>query len=293
MRIALIGATGQLGTDLKLRLPGEVAALGHDQIELRDEASITQTLDALHPEIVINTAAYNLVDRAEDERKSADEINTHGPRRLAEYCGRRDIVLVHFSTDYVFGLEGKKRVRPYAETDAPGPLSVYGYSKFGGEFCLLEACSRHFIVRTCGLYGSAARRCAGKGNFVETMLRLGTTQPELRVVNDQICTPTSTADLAQAVVELIGSQRYGIYHATNSGQTNWFEFASEALRLSGIQTPVIPISTKEFGARARRPPFSVLNCNKLASVIGRKLPDWRDALSRYLSERNQTATEPK
>ncbi len=292
MRIALIGATGQLGTDLQRRLTGDVAALGHDQIELRDEASITQTLDALRPEIVINTAAYNLVDRAEDEPNVAREINTVGPKRLADYCGRRDIVLVHFSTDYVFGLD-PNRVVPYVETDAPGPLSVYGSTKLGGEQAVQAACPRHFIIRTCGLYGSAARRGAGKGSFIETMLRLGMTKPELRVVNDQVCTPTSTADLAQAVVVLIGSQRYGIYHATNSGQTNWFELATETLRLSGIPTPVIPISTEEFGAKARRPPFSVLNCDKLASVIGRKLPDWRDALSRYLAERNQAAPESK
>ena len=125
------------------------------------------------------------------------------------------------------------------------------------------------------------------------MLRLGSTKPELRVVNDQVCTPTSTADLAQAVVELIGTQRYGIYHATNAGQTNWFELATETLRLSGIQTPVIPICTEEFGAKARRPKFSVLNCNKLANVIGRQLPDWQDALRRYLAERNQTQTPAK
>ena len=292
MRIALIGATGQLGTELRWLLPGDVAALGHDQIELRDETSITQTLDAVRPEIVINTAAYNFVDRAEDEPKTAYEINALGPQRLGNYCGRRDIVLVHFSTDYVFGLDAD-RVVPYSETDAPGPLSVYGTSKFGGEFAVLEACPRHFIIRTCGLYGAAARRGAGKGNFIETMLRLGATKPELRVVNDQICTPTSTVDLAQAVVELIGTQQYGLYHATNAGQTNWRELATETLRRSGIQTPVIPISTEEFGAKARRPQFSALNCDKLTSVIGRKLPDWRDALSRYLTERNQAAIEPK
>lgn len=281
MRIALIGSAGQLGSDLLPRLPGEVIALRHHDIELGDDASVPQVLEAIAPDIVINTAAYNLVDKAEDDPQAAWQINTLGPRRLAKFCAERDCVLVHFSTDYVFGLD-RQRVAPYLEDDAPGPLGAYGLSKLGGEYAVRSLCPKHFVIRTCGLYGQAARRGAGKGNFIETMLRLGRERPELRVVSDQVCTPTSTADLATAVCELLQTTEYGLYHATNSGQMSWHELASEALKLSGISTPISPITTEQFGAKAPRPRFSVLNCDRLARVIGKPLPDWHDALARYL-----------
>lgn len=281
MRIALIGSAGQLGSDLLPLLPGEVIALRHHDIELGDDASVPQVLDAIAPNIVINTAAYNLVDKAEDDSQAAWQINTLGPRRLAKFCAQRDCVLVHFSTDYVFGLD-RQRVAPYLEDDAPGPLGAYGLSKLGGEYAVRSLCPKHFVIRTCGLYGQAARRGAGKGNFIETMLRLGRERPELRVVSDQVCTPTSTADLATAVCELLQTTEYGLYHATNSGQMSWHELASEALKLSGISTPIAPITTEQFGAKAPRPRFSVLNCDRLARVIGKPLPDWHDALARYL-----------
>ncbi len=281
MRIALIGSAGQLGSDLLPLLPGEVIALRHHDIELGDDTSVPQVLDDIAPDIVINTAAYNLVDKAEDDPQAAWQINTLGPRRLAKFCAQRDCVLVHFSTDYVFGLD-RQCLSPYREDDAPGPLGSYGLSKLGGEYAVRSLCPKHFVIRTCGLYGQAARRGTGKGNFIETMLRLGRERPELRVVSDQVCTPTSTADLATAVCELLQTTEYGLYHATNSGQMSWHELASEALKLSGISTPIVPITTEQFGAKAARPRFSVLNCDRIARVIGRPLPDWRDALARYL-----------
>lgn len=281
MRIALIGAAGQLGTDLLPLLPVEVVPLRHQDIELGDDASVPNALAAIAPDIVINCAAYNLVDRAEDDPLSAFQINACGPRRLAKYCAEHDAVLVHFSTDYAFGLD-RGRSEPYSETDLPGPLGYYGQSKLSGEYAVRSSCPKHFVIRTCGLYGKAARRGAGKGNFIETMLRLGRERPELRVVSDQVCTPTSTADLAAAVVDLIQSSQYGLYHATNSGQMSWHELATETLRLAGISTPVIPITTAQFGAKAPRPNYSVLNGDRLKSVIGRALPDWHDALARYL-----------
>lgn len=283
MRIALIGANGQLGTDLQSCLRAEVTPLGHRQIELADEASVVASLDAARPDVVINTAAYNLVDRAEDEAEAAYSVNSLGPRRLAQYCGTRGLVLVHFSTDYVFGLDAT-RTTAYSETDAPGPLGVYGASKLLGEYFVQAACPKHYVIRTCGLYGVAARSGAGKGNFIETMLRLGRERPELRVVNDQVCTPTSTADLAAAVADLITSDAFGLYHATNQGQMSWYELACEALRLRGISTPVIPISSSEFRSKSRRPNFSVLDCAKLEATLGRTMPSWQDAVARYLDQ---------
>ncbi len=281
MRIALIGATGQLGSDLLPLLSGDTVPLRHLDIELGDDASVQSKLEAIGPDVVINCAAYNLVDRAEDDPIAAFQVNAFGPRRLAKFCASRDAVLVHFSTDYVFGLD-RSRAKPYSETDSPGPLGVYGQSKLSGEFAVRSICPKHFVIRTCGLYGQAARRGAGKGNFIETMLRLGRERPELRVVSDQVCTPTSTHDLAAAVVSLLQTTEYGLYHATNSGHMNWHELASEALRLAGISTPIVPISTTQFGAKAPRPAYSVLNCDRLARVLGRSLPDWHDALARYL-----------
>ncbi len=282
MRIALIGANGQLGTDLQTCLQGEIAPLGHQQIELTDDASVTAALDAARPDVVINTAAYNLVDKAEDDPNAAYATNVLGPRRLAHYCGSKNLVLVHFSTDYVFGLDAS-RSTPYQETDLPGPLGVYGASKLAGEYFVQAHCPKHYVIRTCGLYGVAARRGAGKGNFIETMLRLGRERPVLRVVNDQICTPTSTADLATAIAELISSDAYGLYHATNRGQMSWYDLAVEALRLRGITTPVIPIPSTEFRSRAKRPTFSVLDSTKLETTIGHAMPDWHDAVACYLS----------
>lgn len=280
MRIALIGAAGQLGSDLQLQLRADVVPLRHQDLELGDDDSVPRVLAAIAPEVVINCAAYNFVDRAEDEPTAAWQINTLGPRRLAKFCAARDAVLVHFSTDYVFGLD-QQRSEPYREVDLPGPLGTYGLSKLSGEFAVRALCEKHFVIRTCGLYGQAARRGAGKGNFIETMLRLGRERPQLSVVADQVCTPTSTADLASAVASLIETTAYGLYHATNSGQMSWFELAREALRLEGLTTPIVPITTAQFGAKAPRPHFSVLNSEQLTRVLGRPLPDWHDALTRY------------
>jgi dTDP-4-dehydrorhamnose reductase len=198
---------------------------------------------------------------------------------------------MQISSDYVFGLDAQ-RSEPWSELDAPGPVSAYGLSKLAGEYFVRMLAPRHFVVRTCGLYGVQAAR--GKGNFVETMLRLGSARPELSIVNDQICLPTSTADLATALVALLKTDRYGLYHATNAGSVTWLEFAREIFRQSGINVSTQPITSAQFNAKARRPPYSVLDNSKLISVIGASLPDWRDALARYLAARKslpETSTE--
>ncbi|MBC8117379.1 MAG: dTDP-4-dehydrorhamnose reductase, partial [Candidatus Saccharimonas sp.] len=244
--------------------------------------SIAKALDAARPTHVINCAAYNLVDKAEDEPEAAHRVNSIGPRNLAEWCAARGAVLMHISTDYVFGAD-RTRQMPLGEADPTGPVSVYGQSKLEGELAVRSLCPRHFVVRTCGLYGHRAAR--DKGNFVETMLRLGRERPELRIVGDQRCTPTSTADLARALVSLLQTDAFGLYHATNTGDCSWFEFACEIFRLANIPVKTTPMTAAEYGAKARRPDYSVLDCSKLANVLDRPMPSWQDALARYLANR--------
>jgi len=283
MRVAIIGARGQLGSDLVSRMGNQAIALGHADIDITDPNSITTVLDRERPDSVINCAAYNLVDKAEIDRESAMLVNRRGPGFLADYCREHDLKLMHIGTDYVF--DGRDGRRPWKEEDEPLPMSTYACSKYAGEQLVLTHCPRHFVVRTCGLYGRNAQH--GKGNFVETMLKLGRERPELRVVSDQHCTPTSTSTLAAAVSDLIRTEAYGLYHATNSGGCTWFDFASEIIRLANLSTTIIPITTEDYGARARRPRYSVLDCSKLTRVLGWSLPPWRDALARYLAERQQ------
>ncbi len=279
MRFVVIGAHGQLGSDLVPRLGSDVVPLGHPDVEITDPLSVSAALDAARPDVVVNCAAYNLVDKAEDEPDRAHSVNALGPRNLARACAARGAALAHISTDYVFGLDAA-RTEPYRETDAPGPVSAYGLSKLAGEYFVRALCPRHFVVRTCGLYGRAATKT--KGNFVETMLRLGRERGKVRVVDDQRCTPTFTADLAAALVALLESTEYGLYHATNAGSATWCEFAREIFRRAGMNVPVEAIPSADFGAKARRPAQSVLNCERLHSVTGHRLRPWTDALGEYL-----------
>ena len=293
MRIALIGAMGQLGGDLLPRLQAaghDVRSLGHADIEITNAENSAAVLEPLQPDLVINTAAYNLVDKAEDEPDAAMAVNGLGPQLLARLAEKHGWRLMHISTDYVFGDVVRPTPTPFVESDLAIPSGRYGLSKLTGEKFVQANCSQHFVVRTCGLYGIAALRGAGKGNFVETMLRLGRDRKQLRVVNDQLCTPTSTADLADSLVKLIAIDAFGLYHATNSGSMTWCEFAREIFRLAKLDVEVIPITTAEFGSNAKRPNYSVLDCSKIESVIGRKLPDWRDALARYLVSRQSVGT---
>ncbi|MBS0203035.1 MAG: dTDP-4-dehydrorhamnose reductase [Planctomycetes bacterium] len=278
-RIAVIGARGQLGSDLITVLGEDAIPLGHADLELTDPASIDTALGVRRPTHVINCAAYNLVDKAEEEPEAAFRVNAFGTRYLAQWCARSNVVLLHVSTDYVFGLDPDRCI-PWSESDATGPVSAYGASKLAGEHFVRSICPRHFVVRTCGLYGQHAPR--GKGNFVETMVRLGRERTELKIVADQRCTPTSTADLANALTKLVRTDAFGLYHATNSGDCSWFEFASEIFRVANLPVKAIPVTAAEYGAKARRPDYSVLETSRLANVIGGRLPTWQDALARYL-----------
>ena len=281
MRVALIGAGGQLASDLAPLFP-DLVPLTRSDLDIADGERVAAVLDAARPDVVINTAAYNLVDRAESEPALADAVNVQGPLHLARYCGVRDLVLVHYSSDYVFGVEPPWPRRPWRETDTPMPVSVYGASKLAGEEAVRANAPRHFVIRTCGLYGRAATKA--KGNFVQTMMRLARERPELRVVADQTCTPTFTRDVARVTARLLETEAYGLYHAVNSGECSWYAVAEEAVRLAGLSTPLSPITTAEYPTAAKRPPYSRLDCAKLEAVIGEPMRPWREALGEYVSE---------
>lgn len=288
MRYAVLGAAGQLGRDLCPRLPGEVIPLsrnGSPAVDLARPESLHAIFDDVRPDVVINCAAYNFVDRAESEPQEAFAVNTWGVRELARLCREHDCLLVHFSTDYVFGLDTARR-QPWRESDAPGPVSVYGLSKLAGEYFVRASCPRHLVIRTCGLYGVWGSGGKG-GNFVETMLRLAGQGKPLRVVHDQTCTPSYTVDVAETTVALLQADRPGLYHVTNSGSCTWYELARTIFELSGVQTNLSPIPTSEYPTPARRPVYSVLDHAALGA-LGIPAPrPWCEALAAYLRERRQ------
>ncbi len=284
MKIAVLGSAGQLGRDLCPRLAGDVVPLTREQIDLAKPASIRPALEAIRPDVVINCAAYNFVDRAESEPEAAFAVNAWGVRELAMACRDLGCVLVHFSSDYVFGLEAARQ-SPYAETDAPGPVSVYGLSKLAGEYVVRSICPRHFVIRTCGLYGVWGAGGKG-GNFVETMLRLAGQGKPLRVVGDQVCTPSYTVDVATASAALISTNQFGLYHIVNAGSTTWHEFARTVFEMTGTKADLTAITSAEYGAAAKRPGYSVLATDR-CRALGVSLRPWREALAAYLEERKK------
>ena len=285
MKIAVLGAAGQLGRDLcpRLALRGEVAPLARADIDLAQPESIAPAVAALRSDVFVNCAAYNLVDQAEGDSGAAMTVNAAGVQLLARACADAGGKFVYFSTDYVFGGDSN-RTTPYREDDAPAPVGRYGASKEAGERSALAASPTNMVIRTCGLYGVWGSGGKG-GNFVETMLRLAGQGKPLRVVDDQRCTPSYTADVADAAVQLIARNASGLFHVTNSGDCTWFEFAAEIFRQAGLKPNLTPITSAEFGAAAARPAYSVLSTAKLAAVGVPALRPWQDALAAYLNER--------
>jgi dTDP-4-dehydrorhamnose reductase len=285
MRIALIGADGQLGTDLHKTLAGEkVFPLFYPAFDITQPAPARDRLASLAPEVVINTAAYHRVDECEDNPEQALAVNALAVRSLARVCRDLGCALVHFSTDYVF--DGEQR-KPYIEVDLPNPLMVYGVSKLAGEFFVRNTLERHFVIRTCGLYGEAG--CLEKGgHFVDMILKRESRGLPLRVVSDQRVTPTSTVELAGAVAELMRTTSYGLYHMTNEGECSWYEFARAVFDLIGKSPALEAVDSAAYGSKARRPLFSVLE-NKRAKEIGLSpLSHWKDALRDYLKKKGYT-----
>src|ERR1700674_5134647 len=230
MRGAVIGANGQLGVDLCRVLTAEtipIVPLTQRDVDVSDSRKVDQVLDPIQADVVISTAAFHKVEECEKQPAPSFAVNAIGPRNLALACRRQNAVLVHFSTDYVF--DGGQH-RPYTESDLSHPLNVYGVSKLAGEHMLALSWHRHFTIRTCGLYGVAGS--AGKGgNFAETMLKRAAEGAPIRVVNDQVLTPTFTGDLAEAVSRLIRTEAYGLYHVSAEGECSWYEFARKIFEL--------------------------------------------------------------
>lgn len=281
-RVVVIGANGQLGTDLvKVFKDWDLILFAHSDLDICDFVYTRKILAEAHPGIVINTAAFNRVDDCEDEPSKAFWVNTYAVRKLAQFCAELDCCLVHMSTDYVFG--GEKRT-PYTEDDAPNPLNVYGVSKLAGEYFVRNICPKHFIIRTSGLYGVAGSSGKG-GNFVETMIRLAKEGKPIRVVNDQVLTPTYTKDLAEKIKELLQTEAYGLYHITNSGECSWYEFAGKIFELLGLKPDFRPTTSAEFGANAKRPAYSVLAHERLKRLGLDDLRPWPEALEAYLQEK--------
>jgi dTDP-4-dehydrorhamnose reductase len=280
--IALLGSGGQLGRDLAPLLP-DVVPLTRKDADLTNSAAVGDLLRRLRPRVVVNCAAFNFVDKAESEPESAFAVNAWAVRELAKVCRDIDAMLVHISSDYVFGLD-TGRDTPLRESNPPGPVSVYGLSKLAGEYLVRSIVPRHLVVRTCGLYGVWGSGGKG-GNFVETMLRLAGQGKPIRVVSDQRCTPSYTKDVAAALAELVRTDASGVVHVTNAGECSWYVFAVEIFRLAGVSADVRPIPSTEFGAAARRPAYSVLTSDVLANHGVPKPRSWKEALAAYLVER--------
>jgi dTDP-4-dehydrorhamnose reductase len=279
MKLAIIGADGQLGSDLVKILSAEkIFPLYYPEFDITKPDKAERIISSLDLEIVINTAAYHRVDECEENPRESFQVNAEAVRDLALICREHNLTLMHFSTDYVFN--GKKRT-PYVEEDIPYPLSVYGVSKLAGEYFVRNILERYFLVRTCGLYGEAG--CWGKGtNFVDAMISSAKKGQPLKVVNDQRVTPTSTKELAHKIDGLIQTSHYGLFHLTNEGHCTWYEFAAKIFSLMSQEAHLIPVDSKTFGARANRPAYSVLE-NKRAKKIGLSdFSHWTKALEDYL-----------
>ena len=293
MKILLLGANGQVGHELarSLRPLGNIVAttrsgmLNGETCEIADfdqPDSLSSLVDRVSPDIVVNAAAYTAVDKAESEPEAAFRANAEAPGKLAKVCAENDILLVHYSTDYVFDGQG---TRPYREDDSTAPLGVYGASKLAGERAIEASGCRRFIFRTAWVYGNHG------ANFMRTMLRLGAEREELRVVADQIGTPTPAALIADVTARIVASssQAYGTFHLTAEGQTSWHAFAAEIFKnaqrygLLARVPRVLPITTAEYPTPAKRPAYSCLDTSTLRNTFGIALPDWKLSLEQVLA----------
>ncbi len=296
MKILVTGVGGQLGHDVMNELFSRgiqgtgsdiapsyagiadgtpVTRMPYVQLDITDAEAVEETLDRAAPDAVIHCAAWTAVDAAEEKEDLCRAVNAGGTRHIAEWCGRRDVPMMYFSTDYVFDGQGE---RPWQPDDPYDPLGVYGKTKAEGEQAVRELVPRFFILRIAWVFGINGK------NFIRTMLRLSETHDTLRVVNDQIGTPTYTLDLARLVADMIVTDRYGIYHVTNEGPyISWYDFARAIFEKAGTgSVTVLPVTTEEYGAAAVRPKNSRMDRSKIAAEGFEPLPSWEDALTRYL-----------
>lgn len=283
MKIALLGANGQLAFDLARTLVNhDVVPLTRADFDVTDSASMWDALKAAAPDAIINTTAFHRVDDCESAVDEAFRVNALAVFNMATAAARLDARLVHISTDYVF--DGEAR-RPYVESDAPGPLSVYANSKLAGEYFVRSQAPEHLLIRTCGLYGVAGSSGKG-GNFVETMLRKAAAGDEIRVVSDQVVTPTPTAELASQILILLEGDHRGLVHCSAEGSCSWFEFAQAIFELSGVEARLEPTTGAFHKTPARRPAYSVLANHRLNEAALNRMPHWREGLAGYLKEKH-------
>lgn len=278
MRVLIFGAAGMLGTDLRVAAPADVSvvALDSGNVDVTDRIQVASALQDAQPDWVINAAAYTAVDRAESERSVAHAVNAVAPAYIADESARRGIAVVHFSTDYVFA---GTATSPYREDDPVAPVNVYGASKLGGEQAVLASGAHALVVRTQWLFGPAGK------SFPRTMWERAIARVPTRVVNDQVGRPTYTHDLAVATWQLIDQRASGIVHATNGGPaTTWFAVAREIFAWAGVESLLSPCTSADYPTPARRPTYSVLSTERLERLLAAPLPDWRDALGRFLDE---------
>ncbi len=278
MKVFVTGVKGQLGYDVVKELEKrglEAVGVDIDEMDITDAESVDRVITEANPDAVIHCAAYTAVDAAEDNEELCRKVNADGPRNIAKVCKKLDIKMIQISTDYVFDGQGERAWEP---DDACGPQSVYGRTKLEGELAVREILEKYFIVRIAWVFGINGK------NFVKTMLRLAETHDQLTVVNDQFGSPTYTYDLARLLVDMVQTDKYGIYHATNEGFCSWYDFACAIFKAAGKNTVVKPVTTAEYGAKAFRPYNSRMSKEKLTENGFERLPAWEDALERYLKE---------
>jgi dTDP-4-dehydrorhamnose reductase len=278
MKIIVTGYNGQLGYDVYHQLIKNenhvVIGIGSQDLDITHEIHVKEFIEKEKPDVIIHCAAYTKVDQAEDDNVSCFDVNVNGTKYLVESAKKIGAKVVYISTDYVFSGD---KIGQYEVNDLPNPKSVYGHSKYLGELETLKY-DKHFIIRISWVFGKNGN------NFVKTMLKFGKEKEFLKVVSDQTGSPTYTKDLAKLIVDMIETDKYGIYHATNEGQCSWYQFAKEIFRLSNIQIDLKPISSSEYPTKAKRPLNSLLSKESLAKNGFDLLPSWQDALKRCLKE---------
>ncbi len=282
MKILITGGGGQLAHDLKrVFSKEEVFAPRREELDITRHKSVAEVVGVFRPDVVINTAAFHKVDMCEEEPEKAFAVNALAVRHLARLSDQFGFILVHISTDYVFG--GEKR-SPYVEEDSPMPLSVYANSKLAGEYFVRSCASRYYIIRTCGLFGIRGK-FTRHSNFVERMLRAAREGKKLRIVNDQWVSPTYTLELAEHIKAILDNKvDYGIYHASSEGECTWYQFAMKIFEYAGIEAEAEAVTAEEFAAPARRPAYSVLENRKLRQAGLNRFSSWDEALRKYMQE---------
>lgn len=286
MKVLVTGVKGQLGYDVVRELQSrghEAIGVDIEEMDITDETAVSHVMEETAPEAVIHCSAFTAVDRAEAEQELCYKVNVEGTENIAKMCQKLGCKMLYLSTDYIFSGEGQ---RPWEPEDTPSPLNAYGQSKYQGEVALRQYVDKYFIVRISWVFG------INGNNFIKTMLRLGKENGAVKVVDDQIGSPTYTFDLAKLLVDMIETEQYGAYHATNEGICSWYEFAKEIFQEANMkEVMVTPVSSEEFPVKAKRPKNSRMSKEKLVQNGFSLLPSWQDAVKRYIEELKKVEAE--